>query len=809
MFRNYLKIALRNLLRNRVFTFINILGLGLGIGAAILMLEYISFERSVNQFHEKLPNLYRLLYQGKEGGTWETVSPAFGPRMKADLREVKDFCRIAENIAQGVVANTEANPKSFREKSIVYAEGNFFDVFSFKLLEGNKTDLQKTNMVYLSRSAAYKYFEKQRAIGKVLRINNQFGQQLFTVAGVYEDFPMTSSFSYDMLFSLQTLANPANLNGNDGWAGLDKPNSMYIKTFLVCQDDLNIASFEPKINKILKELRPDADQTLRVQPFKNSHLGSSLSDTYVTTGSLSFVYLVSAITFLILMIAWFNYINLSTAVSSKRGKEVGIRKVVGASRKQLITQFLGESALLNLMGLGFGLLLVGVFQKYFNQLIDRELSLSVFQENNLWIYGLLSLIVGTLLSGAYTAFGLSSFVPVKTLKGSFTQSVKGIWLRKTLVVFQFSISVILIVATLVVLKQISFMQDKNLGIDISQKVIILGPEVGKDDTYKNRRNIFKTQIAQQSFVEDYTGTGSVPGQWYNFGDYGITKLNPLPGYDKKTYSVMSIDERYCHSYDLSFVAGRDFTSEICAKGFDQNDQLIINEKAAKELGFESAAKAINQSIIWQDKQYQILGVIKDYHHLGLRQTIDPIIFYPTKDIHYFTVTLRTNDIQAKMRDLEALYKQSFPNNPFDFFFADENFNKQYKSELQFGNIFTAASLLAIFIACLGLFGLATFTAEARTKEIGIRKVLGASVTQIVQLLSKDFLKLVILGIVIASPIAYYFMDKWLQDFAYRIEISWWMFALAGVLSTLIAFLTVSYQSIRAALANPVKSLKTE
>jgi putative ABC transport system permease protein len=809
MFRNYLKIALRNLLRNRVFTFINILGLGLGIGAAILMLEYISFERSVNQFHEKLPNLYRLLYQGKEGGTWETVSPAFGPRMKADLREVKDFCRIAENIAQGVVANTEANPKSFREKSIVYAEGNFFDVFSFKLLEGNKTDLQKTNMVYLSRSAAYKYFEKQRAIGKVLRINNQFGQQLFTVAGVYEDFPMTSSFSYDMLFSLQTLANPANLNGNDGWAGLDKPNSMYIKTFLVCQDDLNIASFEPKINKILKELRPDADQTLRVQPFKNSHLGSSLSDTYVTTGSLSFVYLVSAITFLILMIAWFNYINLSTAVSSKRGKEVGIRKVVGASRKQLITQFLGESALLNLMGLGFGLLLVGVFQKYFNQLIDRELSLSVFQENNLWIYGLLSLIVGTLLSGAYTAFGLSSFVPVKTLKGSFTQSVKGIWLRKTLVVFQFSISVILIVATLVVLKQISFMQDKNLGIDISQKVIILGPEVGKDDTYKNRRNIFKTQIAQQSFVEDYTGTGSVPGQWYNFGDYGITKLNPLPGYDKKTYSVMGIDERYCHSYDLSFVAGRDFTSEICAKGFDQNDQLIINEKAAKELGFESAAKAINQSIIWQDKQYQILGVIKDYHHLGLRQTIDPIIFYPTKDIHYFTVTLRTNDIQAKMRDLEALYKQSFPNNPFDFFFADENFNKQYKSELQFGNIFTAASLLAIFIACLGLFGLATFTAEARTKEIGIRKVLGASVTQIVQLLSKDFLKLVILGIVIASPIAYYFMDKWLQDFAYRIEISWWMFALAGVLSTLIAFLTVSYQSIRAALANPVKSLKTE
>jgi putative ABC transport system permease protein len=809
MLQNYLKIALRNLARNRVFTFVNVLGLGLGIAASILMLEYISFEKSVNQFHEKLPNLYRLLYQGKDGGTWETVSPAFGPRMKADLSEVKDFCRVAENVAQGIVSNTEPNPKSFRENAIVYAEGNFFELFSFKILEGNKADLKKTNNVFISKSTAYKYFENQKAIGKTLKINNQFGQQFFTVAGVYEDFPITSDFKYDMLFSLQTLANSANLNGNEGWAALDRPNSMYIKTFLLCQDDLNITTFEPKINKILKELRPDAEQNLRIQAFKNSHLGSSLSDTYVTSGSLSFVYLMGAITFLILMIAWFNYINLSTAVSSKRGKEVGVRKVVGASRSQLITQFLSESALLNLMGLGLGLLLVEILQKPFNQLIDKELSMTIFKENGLWIYGLIILIIGTLLSGAYTAFGLSSFVPSKTLKGSFSQSVKGVWLRKTLVVFQFSISIILIVATLVVLKQTSFMQNQNLGMNINQKVVILGPEVGKDSTYKNRRNIFKNDIAQQSFVKDYTGTGSVPGKWYNYGDYGIVKLNPRPGDEKKTYNIMGIDERYCHSFNLKFASGQNFTNEICSNPSGEFNQVIINEKASKELGFESPVKAINQRIIWQDKQYEILGVLKDYHHTGLRQPIDPIIFYPTKDIHYITVTLTSDNIQSKMGNLEALYKKSFPNNPFDFFFADENFNKQYKSELQFGNIFTSASMLAIFIACLGLFGLATFTAEARTKEIGIRKVLGASVTQIVQLLSKDFILLVILGIVIACPIAYYFMHKWLQDFAYRIDIEWWIFALAGMVAIVIALLTVSYQSIKAALANPVKSLRTE
>ena len=809
MLQNYLKIALRNLSRNRVFTFVNVLGLGMGIAASILMLEYISFEKSVNQFHEKLPNLYRLLYQGKDGGTWETVSPAFGPRMKADLGEVKDFCRVAENIAQGIVSNTDRNPKSFREEKIVYAEGNFFEFFSFKILQGNKADLKKSNNVFISKSTAYKYFEKQKAIGKTLKINNQFGQQFFTVAGIYEDFPITSDFKYDMLFSIQTLANPANLNGNDGWVALDRPNAMYIKTFLLCQNDLNIATVEPKINKILKELRPDAEQTLRLQPFKNSHLGASLNDTYVTSGSLSFVYLMGAITFLILMIAWFNYINLSTAVSSKRGKEVGIRKVVGASRNQLVTQFLSESALLNLMGLCLGLFLVEIFQRPFNQLIDKDLSLIIFKENGFWVYGLVILIAGTLLSGAYTAFGLSSFIPAKTLKGSFSQSIKGVWLRKTLVVFQFSISIILIVATLVVLKQIYFMQNQNLGMNINQKVVILGPEVGRDSTFKNRKKIFKNEIVQQSFVKDYTGTGSVPGKWYNFGDYGITKLNPKPGDEKKMYSIVGIDERYCHSFNLKFAAGKDFTNEICAKGSELNNQLIINEKAVKELGFESPTKAINQKIIWQDKQYEILGVLKDYHHLGLRQPIDPILFYPTTDIHFFTVTLTADNIQTKMGNLEALYKQSFPNNPFDFFFADENFNKQYKSELQFGNIFTSASMLAIFIACLGLFGLATFTAEARTKEIGIRKVLGASVTQIVQLLSKDFLRLVILGIVIASPIAYWVMNKWLQDFAYRVELSWWIFALAGLGAIVIALLTVSYQSIRAALANPVKSLRTE
>ena len=808
MFYNYLKIAFRNLVRNKVFTFINVLGLSLGVAASVLMLEYISFEKSVNQFHKNSASLYRILYKGKDGSTWGTVSPAFGPKMKTDLPEVKTYCRIAEGVAQGIVSNTEASPKSYRESSISYVDGNFFDLFTFNILEGVAKNLNQTNTVAISEQSAKRYFGKQKAVGKTIVLNNQFGKQFFTVVAVYKDFPNNSDFHYDMTFSLQTLANPANLNDNP-WAALDKPNSMYIVTFLQTRGQINESLINQKITKILKQLRPDAEETLEIQPLQNLHLGASLSDRRVSSGSLSFVYLLGGITFLILIIAWFNYVNLSTAVALKRGKEVGVRKVIGASRGQLIIQFLGESALLNILGILLGFSLVEIAQPYFNQLIDKQLSINIFQENNFWIYGLLIVLIGTVASGAYTALGLSSFSPSQTLKGNFSQSSKGVALRKTLVVFQFTISIVLIVATLVVFRQLSFMQTKNLGMNISQKLVILGPEIGKDSSYKTRKNAFKNQIAQQTFVKDYTGSGSVPGKWYNYGDYGITSLNPKPGDEKKMYSIMGIDERYCQNFSLAFAAGRSFTAEVCAKGWDANNQVIINEKAAKELGFESPAKALNQKIIWQDKQCEILGVLKNYHHLSLRQPIDPVIFYPTQDIRYTTVTFTADNIQAKMDKLEALYKASFPDNPFDFFFADDNFNKQYKSELQFGNIFKSASLLAIFIACLGLFGLATFTAEARTKEIGIRKVLGASIGQIVGLLSKDFIKLVLLGIVIAMPVAYYLMNNWLQNFAYQAKLSWWIFVVADFGAVVLALLTVGYQAYKAAVINPVESLKTE
>ncbi|MBC3789238.1 ABC transporter permease [Spirosoma utsteinense] len=815
MFLNYLKITLRTLRKNRVFSLINSTGLALGIAAFVLILEYVAYERSVNGFHQNLPTLFRVLAQNREGDIVSDMAPAVGPLAKQEFPEVNDFCRVGEHSANGIISVANGSngqaAQSFREDKLAYADASFFTLFTFPIVEGTAASaLVQPNTVALSQSQARKYFGDKKPLGQTLTLNNQFGKTLYTVSAVYADMPRNSDLIFDAVFSLVTLANPANLNGND-WARLDSFDGSYLTTFLKLAEEApgipaNEAALAAKINAYKKKVTPEDETLFLVQPATSMHLAASLSDTYPTSGSLGFVYLLSGIAGLILLIAWFNYVNLSTAGALKRAKEVGIRKVIGAAPGQLIVQFLGESLLLNMAGFGLAMVLVASLQRSFNAFVQKELSLDVLNANGFWLGGLALLVVGAVASGGYVAFTLTSFQPIKTLKGAY-QAGKGGWLRKTLVVAQFSASVALVIATMVLYRQLQFMQNKDLGVRLAQRVVVKRPEIG-DGPFAPKTTRLEDQLAQLPYVKSFSQTTIVPGNFYNFTTNGITRQNPRPGDEKKSYSMGIIDDRFLKTYEIGLAAGRNFTIREAETGWEKSGKLMINETAARQLGFASAEQAVGKIINW-GQPYELVGIVKDYHHQGLQKAIDPVIFMPRRSTSDLTIQLTTDNIQAKLAELERLYKASYPGNPFEFYFVDANYNKQYQSEQQYGQVFTVASALAIFIACLGLFGLAMFTTEQRTKEIGVRKVLGASVASIVTLLSKDFLKLVLIAIVIASPVAWWAMNRWLQHFEYKVDMAWWMFLLAGMLAIGIALLTVSLQSVKAALMNPVKSLKTE
>ncbi|MGA0560332.1 ABC transporter permease [Larkinella sp. VNQ87] len=790
----------------------NIAGLALGITAFVLILEYIGFEKSVNGFHKNLPTLYRMVWQNKTGKVWSDMPPAVAPLMKQAFAEVGDFCRIVDSSISGIVSSNDGenrrSPKAFRETAIAYADASYFTLFTFPLLQGDAaTALTRPNTVAISESYARKYFGESKALGRVLIMNNQFGATPYTVSAVYADMPQNSDMRFGMVFALQTLANPANLNGND-WARLDSFDGAYLTTLVQLKEGTDVGALEQKFDQLKKKLRPEDENRMLLQPATNLHLAASLSDPYPTEGNLGFIYLLGGIAGLILVIAWFNYINLSTAGALKRAKEVGVRKVVGAGQGQLIGQFLGESLLLNALGFGLALLLINMLQPVFNTLIGKDLSLNALTSGNFWLPGLGLFLFGALASGGYTAFALTSFQLQSILKGNFGTSARGGSLRKALVVFQFGVSVVLIISTFVLYRQLQFMQNQNLGVRLEQRLVIHGPEVGKDDSYRARTAVFENQLANLPYIKSFCSSGTVPGNYYNFTTNGITRPNPQVGDDKKVYAMGFIDHRFLTTYGIALAAGRNFTKGEADAGWDKNNKLVLNEKAARELGFASATEAIGKMVNW-GKPFEVVGVVKDYHHQSLREAISSIIFLPQTGGNWLTVELGTDQIQNRMAELERLYKATYPGNPFEFFFVDENYDKQYQAEQQYGKIFVTASLLAIFIACLGLFGLATYMTEQRTKEIGVRKVLGASVGSIVQLLSKDFMVLVLVAFLVAAPVAWYATQRWLENFPYKISLEWWVFALAGGLAALVALLTISFQSIKAALTNPVTSLRSE
>lgn len=809
MIKNYFTVAIRNLWRNKTFTAINVAGLAVGLAVFLLIVQYVAFEWGSNRFHKNFSQLYRLGATDKAGAHNYYFPPAYGKLITDKIPAVESLVRVTDNLGSGVVSFEEEGKtelKTFSEENISYADGNFLQVFSFPLLDGTG-QLSEPKTMVLSEDMANRFFGTTKVAGKTVQVSNQFGNTDYTITGVFNKGSGQSDIQPGIILSFSTLQNAANRNEND-WADPATMDNGFVNCYVVVKKNADEKKIAAGINSLIKAVKPTSDELAILQPFSELHLAPNFSYPYQTFGSLKLVSMLLAVALLILLIAWVNYINLSTVQALKRAKETGVRKVLGASRTQLTLQYLSETLLLTLISVGLAFVIVQLTQELFNHFTGKPLSLAVLNQGWFWAAAIAFILAGSVLSGGYVAFVLSSFKPVTAIRSKFESKRTGWSLRKGLVVFQFSISIIFIIATIVLYQQLAYMKTGNLGMKLDQLLVIKGPTISSEGQAE-KNTAFKDALGKLPFIQKYAGSNNVPGKGYNFSADNITKLSPQKGDEKKSYKMFISDDKYFDTYDIKFAQGKPFSADDAMRAWMNCKKVLVNEKAAAAMGFAKNENIVGTKINWAGETYEINGVVKDYHHLSLQAAIDPVVFLPSTSFGYFTVRTDGTNLPGKIARLQDLYKEYFAGNPFEYFFADDTFGKQYEAEQKLGNVFITAAVIAIIIACLGLFGLAAFTAQQRTKEIGIRKVVGASVTSIAALLSKDFIKLVLLAICIASPIAWWALNKWLQDFAYRVHISGWVFVAAAVIALLIAVATISAQAIKAALRNPVKSLKTE
>ena len=819
MILNYFKTAWRNLMKNKVFSFINIAGLSLGMAACLLILQYVSFQLSYDQFNKNAPDLYRVYndrYQNGKLIQHGTITySAIGKAMQDDFPEVIDHARI-EPFGKPVIS---ANDKKLKVQNVIAVDNSFLTMFSYPLIAGDiHTALKDPYTAILSASTAKTIFDIQgNDLGSVLgkTINMGTDSLPYKITGICKDVPGNSHLQFDILASYSTMYSGKhpykeadyNFTNSDFWHYVQlKPGTDY-KALEAKFPAFSQRHFQG--NKV-----SGSDEKFYLQPLSKAHLYSDFEYEIGSTGSATVVWSLLLIAILIIIIAWVNYINLATAKSMDRAKEVGIRKVVGATKQQLIKQFLTESFTINLIALIIALAIVTLVQSSFNSLVNYPLSLSYLFQKGLSGYAVsISIIVliigGIFISGFYPSFILSSFKPILVLKGKYITSAKGISLRKVLVIGQFAVTVILIIGSFVVYRQMKYVNEQNLGFNLSEVVIVKPPELTNwDSTFIDKENTFTTELAKMPTVEAATTSWTVFG-----GETGRSFDVRRADQDASIHFTMrhtGIGIGFMKLYQIKLLAGRDYVATDFNPDFGKLHNIILNESATKLLGFSSPAQALGKTILRGTKQWDIIGVIADYHQKSLKYTVEPTLLMPAYSTNSsISIKVKTQNLPATMAGIKEKYISFFPGNLFDYYFLDNKFNEQYSSDKLFGKIFGIFAGFAIFIACLGLLGLSLFATAQRTKEIGIRKILGASISSIVILLSKDFIKLVILAFIIAAPVAWYVMYKWLQDFAYRINISLWIFVATGILAVFIALVTIGYQSVKAAMANPVKSLRTE
>jgi len=804
MFKNYLKTTLRSFLRHKGYTTLNIVGLAIGIAASMLILQYVTSEFSYDNFHTSKDQIYRVEFDAYHNGSLEfkcaTNFPRVGPSMKEEFPEVESFARLFLRYGGGVV---RYNDISINEDYVFQADQSFFELFSYPLIEGDpNTALKEPNTAVISEEIAKKYFKEENPIGKRIHFG---AEEDYEITGIIRS-PENSHLKFNFLLSYSTLTQIIGEDFENAWGWYD------FYTYIKVREDADIAGLEAKFPAFIDKHggREDAHERAQfvLQKLEDIHLKSDLIQEARINGNANSVYFLFTIAVFILIIAWVNYINLSTARALERAREVGIRKAIGAVKTQLIRQFIFESLLLNILAAMIALLILQLSLPAFNNLVGKQIELDILNELNIWGTFLILFILGAFLSGLYPAFVLSSYQPVEVLKGKLGNMGSGMTLRKALVIFQFAASVTLIIGTIVVYKQLSFMRDQELGFQINQTLVIKGPgAVASDTLYLEDYTTFKTQLLKNPKINNVASSTEIPGNliyWTN----GAARLDAEEGSNVIMYKL-GVDYDYIENYGHQLIAGRSYDRAFTS---DTDSTAVILSRAAIDiLGFESPNAAINQQVRIGGDTLTVVGAVENYHQQGLKKAYEQIAFLLVPESRsYYSLKINPDDIGSTLAKVESLYREMFPENPFDYFFLDTFFERQYQSEQQFGQVFSFFAILAIVVASLGLFGLSFFSASQRTKEVGIRKILGSSIPSLLILLSRDFLKLVLLGNLIAWPIAWLIMEKWwLEEFAFRIDVGFWVFLVAGLCTLVIAMITVSYQAIKAALSNPIDALRYE
>jgi putative ABC transport system permease protein len=802
MFKNYLKIAFRNLIRHKGYSFINIIGLSVGLACAILILLWVQNELSFDSHHKKKSQIYRVVVEFDiEGRRGAYTPPPMAAALKADFPEVLQVTRLGPWVSNWLVRYGD---KSFLEKNIKGADAAVFDVFTIPFVRGNPgTAFKKPKSIVLTENMARKYFGNQNPLGKTISINDP--KNTYEVTGVVEDCPENTHFYFDFIRHREW--------ERVGWG------SHCLFTYVVLPEGYNPAKLEDKLpdfvvrnmtNYFQREygLSPqkyleDGKNVFRLwlQPLGDIHLNSTVIDQTANRGNYSSIYIFSLVAFFILFIACINFINLSTARSSTRIKEVGIRKVMGAHRSMLIRQYLGEAVLVSFISSILALLLVELVLPLYSQLIGRSLNFSG-QPVFFLILLILASLIG-LMAGFYPAFFLSSFQPLAVLKSRFRTGTRRSGLRTVLVVFQFAITIIIFLSMFIIFKQSRFLQDARLGFNQDQVLVI-----HRAYALGDRLKAFKNELLAYPEISCVSYTDSLPGRHFDPNGH---HLEGRPLSDGYTLYTMSGDHDFARLLDLDLVQGRFFSESVAS---DATSAVVINEAAVKKLGLENPVgkRFLKEYGGAKEGEYvTIIGVLKDFHFHSLHTKILPMVIRNIAGERgsYISVKLSTHDISRALKNIKKKWVDFSSQQPFVYSFLDEDFNNLYEADIKTGKILGLFFLLSIFISCLGLFGLSAFMAEQKTKEIGIRKVLGASVPGVVFLLSRETSKWVILGNLVAWPIAWYAMHTWLQNFAFRISLEWWYFALAGLLGLVVALVTVGYQTIKAATSNPVDSLRYE
>lgn len=799
MLRNYIKIAIRNLRRNKGYSFINIAGLAIGMACCLLILLYVKDELSYDGFHQNKDRIYRILSFSTIGGTTRQFArhpSALSQALAEAIPEVEAFTRIF------TFPNTRISYQNntFEIRDFYIADESFFSIFSHDFIAGDPiTALASPNSLVITKNTAIQIFGDEDPIGKSITFQAARIDDL-KITGVIKNIPENSHYNFDMMLSSSTI--PHNNENNDpGFLNQDYFFNSY--GYLLLRENADVAEVENKIKAVVAQRwgemlkQRGVAREYPLQSLKDIHLRSNYEAELGNPGNINYVYLFSAIALFVLFVACFNFINLSTAKSAKRAKEVGLRKVFGAFRNQLIKQFLSESIIMSLIGLILGVLIVIAVLPVFNNLTDKEFDSGLLTSHTA-ISGLLGIVLLTgVIAGSFPAFVLSAFHPIRTIRGKLGIGTKNMTLRKILVVIQFSISIFMITSILVILNQLDFLKNKDLGFNKDQMVII--------SAGGQRNDALRDRILQNPNVVSVSLPSNIPGGYSGDQSFYVEGTSPD---ESVRGSGFYVDYDYLKTFGMELLWGRNFSREFPT---DVQQAVILNEKAVKDLGLgEDAVGKQLINIARNNRRQTIIGVVKDFHHKSLKLEINPVILaLNLQGFRFISVRISPNNVSGTLSFLEGICKEINPEREFSYYFLDDDFKRKYPEEDKLQEVYLYFGFLAIFIACLGLYGLASFTIEQRTKEIGVRKILGAKVRGITFVLSKEFIKWVLLANIIAWPLAYYVMNDWLDTFAYRITIGFEVFFISGILATLIAVFTVSYQSIRAAHADPVESLRYE